>query len=44
VLQTITEPLSDRWGRKSLFVGGMWVQALGLLLTALTRTFCLDLP
>jgi len=31
--------LSDRWGRKGLIVGGMWVQAAGLLLTALTREF-----
>lgn len=39
VLQTITGPLSDRWGRKGLIVGGMWVQAVGLFLTALTATF-----
>jgi MFS family permease len=31
--------LSDRWGRKGLIVGGMWVQAAGLLVTALTRRF-----
>src|SRR5206468_4252675 len=29
VLQTITGPLSDRWGRKGLIVVGMWVQAAG---------------
>jgi MFS family permease len=34
-----TGPLSDRWGRKGLIVGGMWVQAAGLFLTALTRDF-----
>ena len=34
VLQTITGPLSDRWGRKGLIVAGMWVQAGGLFLTA----------
>jgi MFS family permease len=34
VLQTVTGPLSDRWGRKGLIVGGMWVQAAGLLVTA----------
>lgn len=34
VLQTVTGPLSDRWGRKGLIVGGMWVQAAGLFLTA----------
>ena len=39
VLQTITGPLSDRWGRKGLIVAGMWVQASGLFLTALTRGF-----
>jgi MFS family permease len=38
-LQTITGPLSDRWGRKGLIVGGMWVQAAALGLTALTRQF-----
>lgn len=39
ILQTVTGPLSDRWGRKGLIVGGMWVQAVGLLLTALTQSF-----
>ena len=39
ILQVATGPLSDRWGRKGLIVGGMWVQAAGLLLTALTRSF-----
>jgi MFS family permease len=39
VLQIATGPLSDRWGRKGLIVGGMWVQAAGLFLTALTRDF-----
>jgi len=39
VLQTVTGPLSDRWGRKGLIVAGMWVQAAGLFLTALTRGF-----
>jgi MFS family permease len=39
VLQTMTGPLSDRWGRKGLIVGGMWVQAAGLFLTAATRGF-----
>jgi MFS family permease len=38
-LQTITGPLSDRWGRKGLIVAGMWVQAVGLVLTAATRQF-----
>jgi MFS family permease len=39
VMQTITGPLSDRWGRKGLIVAGMWVQALGLFMTAATRQF-----
>ena len=39
ILQVATGPLSDRWGRKGLIVAGMWVQATGLLLTALTRHF-----
>ena len=39
VLQVATGPLSDRWGRKGLIVGGMWVQAAGLFLTAVTREF-----
>jgi MFS family permease len=39
ILQIITGPLSDRWGRKGLIVAGMWVQAAGLFLTALTRLF-----
>jgi MFS family permease len=39
VFQTLTGPLSDRWGRKGLIVGGMWVQAAGLGITALTRAF-----
>jgi MFS family permease len=39
VLQTVTGPLSDRWGRKGLIAGGMWVQAVGLFMTALTETF-----
>ena len=39
ILQTITGPLSDRWGRKGLIVAGMWVQAIGLFLTAASREF-----
>ena len=39
VLQIATGPLSDRWGRKGLIVGGMWVQAVALFLTALTTSF-----
>jgi MFS family permease len=39
ILQIATGPLSDRWGRKGLIVGGMWVQAVGLFLTAATSRF-----
>jgi len=39
MLQVVTGPLSDRWGRKGLIVGGMWVQAAGIFLTVATRGF-----
>jgi MFS family permease len=39
VLQTVTGPLSDRWGRKGLIAAGMWVQAGGLIMTAYTDRF-----
>jgi MFS family permease len=39
ILQVVTGPLSDRWGRKGLIVGGMWVQATGLVLTGSTNRF-----
>ena len=39
MLQVVTGPLSDRWGRKGLIVGGMWVQAGGIFLTVATRSF-----
>jgi MFS family permease len=39
VLQTVTGPLSDRWGRKGLIAAGMWVQAAGLCLTAATHSY-----
>ena len=38
-MQTVTGPLSDRWGRKGLIVIGMWVQAGALLLTAMMQSF-----
>ena len=41
ILQTVTGPLSDRWGRKGLIVAGMWVQAAGLFLTSATQEFAL---
>lgn len=37
--QLWTGHLSDIWGRKWLTVFGMWVQALGIVLTALSSTF-----
>jgi MFS family permease len=39
VLQIVTGPLSDRWGRKGLIVAGMWIQSAGLFVTAATRQF-----
>ncbi len=39
VLQVLTGPLSDRWGRKGLIVTGMWVQAGGIFITVLGRSF-----
>jgi MFS family permease len=39
VFQTLTGPVSDRWGRKGLIAGGMWVQAAGLMMTAFTHEF-----
>ena len=39
ILQIVTGPLSDRWGRKGLIVAGMWIQSAGLFLTAATRQF-----
>jgi len=39
MLQVITGPLSDRWGRKGLIVVGMWVQAVGLFVTASLTDF-----
>ena len=33
--QLVSGPLSDRWGRKGLIVGGMWLQALAHPLIAL---------
>jgi len=35
----VTGPLSDRWGRKGLITGGMWVQGLALIVTAHTHRF-----
>jgi MFS family permease len=37
--QVATGALSDRWGRKGLIVSGMWVQAVGLAITAATGQF-----
>ena len=35
--QLVTGGLSDRWGRKGLIVGGLWVQAVALALVAAGR-------
>ncbi|HWE44783.1 MAG TPA: MFS transporter [Caulobacteraceae bacterium] len=39
ILQVVTGPLSDRWGRKGLIVAGMWVQAAGLFVVAALDRF-----
>lgn len=39
ISQIYTGALSDRIGRKWLIVGGMWVQAAGIMVTALTTEF-----
>lgn len=39
LLQVVTGPLSDRFGRKGLIVSGMWVQALGLAIVAAMRDY-----
>ncbi|HEX6709659.1 MAG TPA: MFS transporter [Rubrobacter sp.] len=39
MLQVATGPLSDRWGRKGLIVAGMWVQAGGIFVTVMGRSF-----
>ena len=38
-LQILTGPLSDRWGRKGLITGGMWVQAAGIFAIVAARSF-----
>ena len=39
IMQLITGGLSDRIGRKWLIAAGMWVQAVGILLTAMSDGF-----
>jgi MFS family permease len=39
ILQVATGPMSDRFGRKWLIVGGMWVQAAGIFVTVIGRSF-----
>jgi MFS family permease len=39
LLQVVTGPLSDRFGRKGLIAGGMIVQAGGIWLTVLVPTY-----
>jgi MFS family permease len=37
--QLLTGALSDRWGRKWLIAGGLWVQAAGIAMVVLARGF-----
>ncbi len=37
--QLVTGALSDRWGRRWMIVTGMWVQAVGIVLFVVGRTF-----
>ncbi len=37
--QLVTGALSDKIGRKWLIVGGMWVQAIGIMVTVLSKAF-----
>src|ERR1700758_1049798 len=39
ILQVVTGPLSDRWGRNGLISTGMWVQAIGLFVVAVFDGF-----
>jgi MFS family permease len=39
LLQLVTGALSDRTGRKPLIVWGMWIQAAGIAVVALSRSF-----
>jgi MFS family permease len=39
LLQLVTGALSDRTGRKPLIVSGMWIQAAGIAVVALARSF-----
>lgn len=39
IMQLVTGGLSDRIGRKWLIAAGMWVQAVGILLTAMSDDF-----
>lgn len=39
ILQVVTGPLSDRWGRKGLIAAGMWLQAVGLFIVAARHGF-----
>jgi MFS family permease len=39
VAQLVTGALSDRYGRKGMIVGGMWIQALGIWLLLVTDGF-----
>lgn len=39
ISQLVTGHLSDKWGRKWLIAGGMWIQAVGIILTVTSNNF-----
>ncbi len=39
ISQLLTGALSDRWGRKGMITAGMWIQAIGISLFALGKSF-----
>jgi MFS family permease len=39
ISQLLTGALSDRWGRKRMIVSGMWVQAIGISLFVVGKSF-----
>lgn len=41
ISQLFTGALSDRWGRKWMIVAGMWVQAVGIALFVIGKTFAI---
>lgn len=39
LFQLWTGHASDKWGRKGLIIGGMWIQAIGILITMISSQF-----